>query len=230
MNKYAHTDRFFSDMSVAAHVAFLFGAYALVLLLTTTPTVDNWHYADPILKIFPNTVTLWGVPLLAASLLIVWRSVRPVQVAEMLTPLTAGIYGAATAIGLLLLIRGIVGDELPAFIPPEESTKPGYLLGMSAGLLEELVIRLTLTPVVFLVLRKRMEFHPAAVITILIAAFSFALWHEAGSLDEPFMISHFATRFMVPGVVMGLVTFYVNPIFLVSLHCTMHIVIPTLFV
>jgi hypothetical protein len=63
-----------------------------------------------------------------------------------------------------------------------------------------------------------------------IAALSFALWHEAGNGVEAFMLQHAVTRFMVPGVIMGLAVFYISPIFLVALHCMTHIMISLLFV
>lgn len=119
---------------------------------------------------------------------------------------------------------------MPTFIPPEQSAKPGYLLGVSAGLAEELIFRLSLTPLLFVVLRKWLGLHWSAFITIIIVALSFALLHEVGGGAEPFMPQHFIARFMIPGVVMGLVVFYVSPIFVVAVHCTAHVMIPLLFV
>lgn len=217
-------------MCVSSHVALLFGFYTLLLLLVTTPSEANWVHADPVLKVFPRTVTLWGIPLLAILLFFVWKSLKPVQPQAFFSPLKFALSGSATAIVVLLAMRLGGGEHLPAFVPPEESVKPGYLLGMSAGLAEELVTRLSLTPLVFVALRKRLGFHCSALITIFVAALGFALWHEAGSGAEAFVLEHFATRFMVPGVIMGLAAFYISPVFLVALHCTAHIMIPLLFV
>ena len=137
--------------------------------------------------------------------------------------------GAATVVVVLLAIRLVVGEHLPTFVPPEESAKPGYLLGMSAGLAEELIFRLSLMPLLFIALRKWLGFRGSAFIAIIVTALCFALLHEAGDGAGPFMLQHFLTRFTIPGVIMGLAVFYVSPIFVVALHCTAHIMIPLLF-
>jgi hypothetical protein len=217
-------------MCISSYVALLFAFYTLILILLTTQTDAHWLHADPILTIFPKAITLWGIPIFSVMLIFVWRSLNPPQSQSMSSSLKFAFSGAVTVIVALLAIRLVVGEHLPTFVPPEESAKPGYLLGMSAGLAEELIIRLMLTPLLFVVLRKWLGVHWSALTTIGIAALSFALWHEVGSIGEPFMLQHFATRFMVPGVIMGLATFYISPVFLVSLHCAAHIMIPLLFV
>lgn len=230
MNKYSDTSRFLADTSVSAYIALPFAFYILVLLMVTTPTAANWFHADPVLKIFPKSVTLWGIPALSISLFFFWKSLKPIEYQAVSSSFKFALFGSATTIVALVAMRLASGEQLPAFVPPEESVKPGYLLGMSAGLIEELIMRLVLTPLIFVVLRRRLGFHWSALITIIITALSFAFWHEAGSGAEPFMLQHFATRFMIPGVMMGLLVFYVSPIFVVALHCTAHIMIPLLFV
>lgn len=230
MNKYQDTNRFLEDTCISSYVALLFGVYTLVLLLVTTPTEANWLHADPVLKIFPRAATLWGIPILSLLLFFVWRWLRPVQPSAIPSALKFALSGSATAIAVLLALNLAVGETLPAFVPPEEGAKPGYLLGMSTGLVEELVMRLGLTPLLFFFLRKRLGFHWSALTAIVIAALGFALWHEIGSGAEAFMLQHFATRFMIPGVVMGLAVFYISPVFLIALHCTTHIMLPLLFV
>ena len=230
LDKYRDTSRFLDDTSASAWVALLFGGYTLVLLLTTTPTETNWLHADPVMKIFPRAVSLWGVPVLTVLLFVFWKSFKPVRPEAVPSSVKAALSGSAVSIGLLLVLRLAAGEQLPAFIPPEESLKPGYLLGMSTGLVEELVMRVALTPLLFVVLRKRMGFHGAVITTIVIAAFCFVLWHEAGSVGEAFVLQHAMTRFLVPGVIMGLAVFYISPVFLVALHCTTHIMLPLLFV
>jgi hypothetical protein len=230
MNKYRNTNRFLEDMYCAACVALLFGGYTLILLLTTTASETEWLHADSVLKIFPKAVTLWGIPILSLALFFFWKLQKPAQVQAISSPLKFAFSGAAIAIVVLLALRVMLGENLPAFIPPEESVKPGYLLGMSAGLGEELVMRLMLTPLIFIALRKWLGFYESVWTAIIFTALCFALWHEVGSIGEPFMLQYFATRFMVPGVIMGLATFCISPVFLVSLHCTSHIMIPLLFV
>ncbi len=230
MNRYNDTNRFLEDTSVSAYVALPFAFYLLILLLVTTPTVANWFHADPILKIFPKAVTLWGIPALSISLFLFWKSLKPIQPQAVPSSLKFAVSGSGTAIVALVVLRLMAGEHLPAAVPPEESVKPGYLLGMSAGLAEELIIRLGVTPLTFVILRRRLGFHWSALFTIVVAALSFAVWHEAGSGAEPFILQHFLTRFMIPGVMMGLMVFYISPIFVVALHCTAHIMIPLLFV
>lgn len=230
MNKYQDTNRFLEDTSVSAYATLAFGFYALILLLVTTQTEEHWLYADPILKIFPRDVTLWGIPALSVLLFFFWKSLKPVKPQAISSARKFAFWGSATAIVALLAMRLVAGEHLPSFVPPEESAKPGYLLGMSAGLAEELIIRLILTPLLFVVLRTRLGFYWSALITIVIAALSFAFLHEAGSDAGAFMPQHFVTRFLFPGVIMGLAVFFVSPIFVVALHCTAHVFIPLLFV
>lgn len=230
MHKYQDTRGFLGDTCASAHVALLFGLYTLTLLLVTTQTEASWLHADPILNIFPRAVTLWGIPALSVLTFLVWVRLEPLARQAIPSSLRSALFGALAAIAVLLAVRWVVGAHLPTFIPPEESAKPGYLLGMSAGLAEELVIRLILTPLVFVCLRRWLGFHRSVLVTVTIVALSFALWHEVGSGAEPFVLQHFATRFMVPGVIMGLAVFYISPIFVVALHCTAHIMIPLLFV
>ncbi len=230
MNKYRNTSLFLRDVSASTYVGLLFAVYTLILLLVTTPNATNWQYADPVLKIFPEAVTLWGIPSLSLLLFALWQRWYPIERQEMLSSGLMALAAAAIAVFALFALRMSVGEQLPAFIPSEESAKPGALLGMSAGLVEELVMRLMLTPIIFIVLRRWIGFHWSALSTIFITAIFFALWHEVGLTEEAFNAGHFLTRIMVPGVIMGLITFYVSPIFLVSLHCTIHIMLPLLFV
>lgn len=230
MNKYQETGRFLDDTAASSCAALVFGFYTLLLLAMMLPTGSNWVYADPVLKIFPAGVTLWGIPILSILLFIAWQMWRPTR-GEAVRPAAIHAFsGVATALLALLALRLAIGDQLPAFVPPEESVKPGALLGMSAGLVEELVMRLMLTPLLFVVFRNWMGFHGAALGTIVVAAIGFAIWHEIGLPAEAFDPAHVMTRIMVPGVVMGLATFYISPIFIVTLHCTVHVVQPWLFV
>ncbi len=230
LDKYRDTNRFLEDTSASACVALLFGAYTLVLLLVTTPTETNWLHADPVMKIFPRALTLWGIPVLSVLLFFFWNALKPLQPKAALSLVKFALSGSAVSIIALVTLRLMAGEQLPAFVPPEESLKPGYLLGMSAGLVEELVMRLVLTPLLFVAFRKRMGFHGAVIAAIVVAALCFVLWHEAGSGGQALVFQHAVTRFIVPGVIMGLAVFYVSPVFLVALHCTTHVMIPLLFV
>lgn len=94
---------------------------------------------------------------------------------------------------------------------------------------EEGLFRMVLAPLLFLALR-RVALGPAvaALLTIGVVAVSFALLHEAGP-HATFSAQYFATRVVMPGLLMGLAMFWISPMFIVTLHCTAHIVMPLLF-
>ncbi len=230
MNKYEDVNRFLEDTCISVYVTIPFALYTLILVLTTTPTEAHWLYADPILKIFPKAITIWGILIFFSLLFFKWRSLKPLQPQAFFSSLKHILSGILVVALVLIIMRLITGPHMPTFIPAEESAKPGYLLGMAAGLVEELIFRLTLTPFLFFVLRKWLGLHWSVFITIIIVALSFALLHEVGSGAGPFISQHFITRFMIPGVVMGLAVFYISPIFVVTVHCAAHIMIPLLFI
>ena len=216
-------------MTGAAVLVQVFTLYFLVLFFFLDPSEAQWLHADPLLKILPRQATLWFAPVLSLLLLVFWSSIQPPTKAIIANALKHSAYGIAVAIILFLTIRFAVGPNLPTFIPPEESVKPGYLLGMSAGLNEELIFRMVFTPLAFIAFLKWMRPHYAAMLSILVVALLFALFHELGSAGEPFSAYYFATRVLMPGCVMGLAFFYISPAFIVMMHSAAHIMIPLLF-
>lgn len=229
MRKYEDTGRFLGDVAAGAWVVQVFGLYVVVLALFGGPTEAQWLRADPILRILPRGATLWGVPLLSAAVFLAWRAIRPLQPRDVLASFKYVASGTALAVAGLLALRLIGGPAMPDFVPPEESVKPGYLLGMSAGLAEELIFRLALAPLLFVAFRGWLGLYPAVALAVVVAALSFALLHEAGG-GAAISAHYFLARFLVPGVVMGLAAFALSPAFVVAMHCTAHIMIPVLFV
>lgn len=135
----------------------------------------------------------------------------------------AGVLVACAVAGALRLV---VGSELPTFIPPEESSRPGLLLGMSAALIEETLFRMAIVPLVLALLGPRRIAGP--VVAIAASALLFPLSHEL----PPDGVVHWgqvATRALFPGVVMTAAAIFIRPAFVLSAHCTAHLAIPFLF-
>jgi hypothetical protein len=228
MRKYEDTERFLNDVAVAAWIAQLFAVYVIVLVLSGGPSEAQWLQADPILRILPRGATLWGVPLLSVTVFLAWRAARPLRPRHVLASVGHVASGAMLAVAGLLALRLVAGPSMPDFVPPEESVKPGFLLGISAGFAEELLFRLALAPLLFVALRRRLGFHSAMVLAVVVTALAFALLHEAGG--DAFSERFFIVRFLVPGTVLGLAAFALSPAFVVAMHGTAHIMIPLLFV
>ena len=115
---------------------------------------------------------------------------------------------------------------MPRFIPPEESAGPGFLLSMTAGFEEELILRLALLPALFFGLRGRLPDRARAVVAVVATGLVFSLWHALG--EHPPSATFFVTRFIVPGCVMSVV-WLANPSTIVAAHGTAHFLIPALF-
>jgi hypothetical protein len=198
-----------ADFAAAAVIAQPFTAYLIVMRFLRPPTADEWSHADPFLRFFP----LWLIPALGVVSAVVWiRLAKP----AIRRGLKHAVFGVLVAAALCGLLRAIYGPHLPHFIPPEESAAPGLLLNMSAGYAEEIIFRIALLPAL-LIYAKRIP------IAILVTGLAFALAHSV-HLDV-----HFATRFLIPGCAFSLAALLVSPSFLVTAHCTAHVLIPLLF-
>ena len=154
MKQYSDTSKLFEDLSGAAVLVQFFTLYLLVLIFLVGANDIQWLHADPILKILPKDIILWIIPILSLILLLFWCNVQWPTKAIISKSVKHSIYGIVAAIALMLALRIISGPYMPEFIPPEESVKPGYLLGMSAGLSEELIFRLGLTPLIYIYFLK----------------------------------------------------------------------------
>ena len=213
-----------------------FAFYCLVFWAISAPTESNVQWADPFIKIFPIQISVWIV-ILSSLLLGVW-CLRWLGVGSLLkhTPFIQIAIGVLTAVAVTVTIRVLVGDSLPDFIPAEESSKPGFLYGMVAGYGEEVLFRMLLMPLLFFGAYKLLKARGhkqrvflSAIAAIVLTAVLFVLLHELGETDGTIVWKLVATRFIVPGVVMGSLYFLFGPGFVIAMHSSMHVMIPLLF-
>ncbi len=213
-----------------------FVLYCLFFWFFSLPTPGNLQWADPLIKILPIQASIW-LTILSSIVLggasFCWLGSKALLKNTPFIQIGAGI---AAAMAVAITIRILVGDVLPSFVPAEESSKPGFLYGMVAGYGEEVLFRMVLTPVFFFgtywLLRARKHRNRvllAATVAIVLTAVAFVLLHEAGEADGTIVWPLVATRFFVPGLVMGALFFLFGPGFVVAMHATMHIMIPLLF-
>ena len=216
-----------ADIAVAAAAGVPFALYLMALQLTTAPSAEQWQHADPILHILPRSLGLIGVPALALVLAFWWtRSARP-RSADWRRGGRYALAGVVLVAVVTGAIRALAGPELPSFIPPEESARPGFLLSMTAGFGEEVLFRMIFLPLVWLALARVLKQIPAAAFAILLTGLAFALLHWLGS--DSFSAEFFATRFLFPGCIMSLAFLYLNPTLVVAGHSTAHLAMPLVF-
>ena len=216
-----------SDFAAAALMAQPFTLYLLVMRWLAPPSEENWARADPILQLLPRDINLWAVPLLGIGLALGWwwlaRPSSETLRKSLKFALVGGLIGCLTT----SFLRLWWGAHLPAFIPAEENAGPGITLSMTAGYAEELLFRLMLLPALFLWLQPRVSRPLAVGSSIVVSSLGFALLHEAA--HPTFEGRLFATRFVVPGCLMGLAALLVNPSFIIGWHCASHLLLPVLF-
>jgi len=212
------------SVGISSLVALAFAALLAALRIGLPPSLTQRHAADPLVQLLGRGDT-WIVVAAAVVAAAVWgrrASVRPKD-------LGWAVAGMATAALVALAIRAVAGSHLPSFVPPEESARPGIVLGLSAGLFEEVVFRLALLPLLVSALTRSMSPGRAAVVAAVATGVLFSLSHEIGPAGGVFDPRLMLTRFLVPGLGMSLVALRVNLTFLVSAHCAAHLVIPALF-
>ncbi|BBM82852.1 CPBP family glutamic-type intramembrane protease [Candidatus Uabimicrobium amorphum] len=214
------------NISAAAFFTLPFIVLLFALYFANTFTAKQMQEADPII-VFIHNLGILSIPLFSLAVCSVWLKIAPINSVQIRRNFVLALFGAGVAASILFLIRLVHGETLPAFIPPEESAKPGLLLGLSAGVIEEIVFRLVLLPGVYFLLKGKTHNYLACIIAVVITSFLFALSHE---IYDPFSWSHFMTRFALPGCVMSLAFFVIGPAFIVTAHCTAHLFLPLLFV
>ena len=116
---------------------------------------------------------------------------------------------------------------MPAFIPPEDSVAPGFVLNMTAGYLEEVVCRLAILPLAYFALRARLG---ASVSQRRCRSPSRASPSPRGTRSA----SHPQPRHLLHDTLRraGLrdeLLWLVSPTATVSGHCTAHLLLPALF-
>jgi membrane protease YdiL (CAAX protease family) len=211
-----------SAVSSAALLSLPFCVALMVIDFVAPADAVSWSRADPILLILPQGATLALVPSLGVAAAIVWMIKAPSNRTGLLRAARYALLGAVTASLLSGLLRLVIGARLPAFIPSEESAGPGLLLGMTAGYGEEVLFRLIILPALFLRLPRA-----RAPIAVAVTSVAFALLHVHP--DDPAPLAHFATRLLLPGALMSVAFLAVEPSFIVTAHCTAHVLIPFLF-
>lgn len=216
-----------ATVAAAAGVGAAFAVYLAIMLVASAPTATEWDHADPILRIIPRTLTL--VSIVAGGLLtalVWWRYARPGR-AVLAAAGWQALLGAIAAVAIAGGVRIVVGDSLPGFVPSEESAAPGFSLSMAAGYAEEVLFRLILVPLIYFPMRRRSGRVASILVAAVVAGLAFALLHQAG--PGPSSSAYFATRFLVPGAIMTVAFIVIGPSFVVTAHCTAHILIPALF-
>ncbi len=77
--------------------------------------------------------------------------------------------------------------------------------------------------------RHKQRVFLSAIAAIVLTAVVFVLLHELGETDGTIVWKLVATRFIVPGVMMGALYFLFGPGFVIARHSSMHVMIPLLF-
>ncbi|NOY26132.1 MAG: CPBP family intramembrane metalloprotease [Oligoflexia bacterium] len=200
----------------------------LVALALLQPATDaNWLAADPILGFFPHAVNVWGVPALGLVLALVWVARARPSAQDLRWSLVRAAAGVVSAGLIVGTIRWISGPLPPPFIPTEESTAPGILLGLNAGVGEELIFRLMWVPILFWALERRMPKMPAMALTAILTGVVFSVVHALGPGDPP--LAWHISRCLLPGALMTFAFLRLGPAFLITAHFAAHIWIPLLF-
>lgn len=211
--------------AVASAWALFFAALLVALAIVSPPSAAQRLAADPLLRVLEGRGGAWLVVAAAIAIFALLRRGNPLRVQGA----RWAIAGAIAGLMATLLVRALVGPRLPPFIPSEESARPGVTLGLSAGLLEEVVFRLTLLPGIALAAGRRMAGWGAVALAVIVTSALFSLSHELGPGGGVFDGRLMATRFVFPGVVMSILAVRVNMTFLVCAHCSAHLLIPLLF-
>jgi len=192
--------------------------FVAALALLPSPTTAEWAHADPLLALWPRALTPWLVCVAGAATAAAWLLATRPSRAAWRRALVHGALGVVVAAAIALGARAVLGPHLPAFIPPEESARPGLLLNLTAGSAEEIAFRLWLLPLALLALRNR-------ALACVAVGLAFAASHLGGGWSAPW----FVTRALVPGFAFSVAALAVGPSFVVCAHCAAHLLIPTLF-
>jgi len=214
-----------SDFGVASLAAVVFAAILAALAVLRPASEAQRRAADPLVQLIDGRFGVWPVVALPIVAAVAWRrAARPSR-----SDAAWALSGVLAAVVVSAAIRALVGSRLPSFIPSEESARPGVTLGLAAGLLEEVVFRLAVLPLVFFALAKRIDRRVAALVAVLVTGALFSLSHELGPAGGAFVSQFMLTRLIVPGAAMSIVALRLNVTFLVCAHCTAHLLIPWLF-
>jgi hypothetical protein len=219
---------YLADYASASATLLPYAILIVALSLIAPATREQWAAADPIVRAARAHAGAWCVPVAT----LVWSSAWTAAVRPGRAAMRAALRSAATAVVVvaigLPLLRLVVGPHLPGFIPPEESAAPGLLLGLSAGVIEEDLVRLLFLPVACRIVRATNGADLRWVAISLASGIFFAALHELDAATA-FELRHFLTRALIPGFAFSMVAGRTGPAFVVVMHATAHLVIPELF-
>jgi hypothetical protein len=209
------------DAAAGALVLQPFALLLVVLAFVAPPGGAQRIAADPVVWLPPGWMGALGAPLVAAAVGVGWWIVAG---QPRLTRRDRRRVAGALAIVVvgLPLARLLLGPTLPGFIPPEEGARPGMFLGLSAGVLEEALVRLLALPMLLRTFRTQ----AAAVVA---SGIAFAMLHELGPGARAVDATHFFVRAVVPGAGMSALAVTAGYPFVVALHCGAHVLLPLLF-
>lgn len=213
----------------AAVVALLpFVALALGLSVIQPETRQQILVSDPIVQAFDAWIGRLAIPALCAAIGAAWWTFFPPDRASLRHAAKQALAGISLVATFAPLLRVLVGPHLPPFIPPEESSRPGMLLGINAGTIEEALFRLGTLPVLLALLSDRSARHATIVTSVLLTGLAFTLAHEVGPGAAHFQAGFFVVRLGFAAVT-SLLAIRFGFALVIAGHCTMHVAIPLLF-
>ncbi len=215
------------DVSAAGVVLTPFVALYVLLLVTRPPTSVQLAAADPLIQLPFVALGHAGIPLLSLGVIAAWCwAVRP-SAAALRRAVSLALLALLFVAVAVPLARLVLGPTLPAFVPPEESARPG-MLGLGAGILEETLFRLVLFPALLWGASRALPRHFAAATAMVLTGFSFAFLHEVGPGARPFELPYFLDRAVFAGLTSAL-ALWPGFSFVVAAHCGAHVLLPLLF-
>jgi hypothetical protein len=220
---------FEANVSAAALVFLPFVGLFLVLAVVLPPSAEALRSSDPLVQLLESCAGPWAIAVVSALPSLGWLAWALPSREALVRAVRGAIAGLVVAGVGLPLLRVLVGPALPAFVPAEESARPGIALGVGAGVLEEAVFRIGLLAVAYLLVQRVWPTRAAVAFAVVVTGFAFALAHELGPGAGPFDPRFFATRFAIPGCAMSALFFRPGPSFLVTLHASSHVGIALLF-
>jgi len=203
---------------------------AIALTLVSPPTIGQMLASDPLVQLANDLAGVWVLAAASVAVVFVLATRFTPSGRQIRRGLWLGLAGAAAACAVIGAVRLAVGEQLPAFIPPEESSRPGVVLGLHAGVVEEALFRLAILPLIYTWVNRRTVRWVAIAVAMLATGLLFAAAHELGPGAGPFDARHFVTRVIFAGPITSAPFFWPGPSFIVSAHCAAHLLIPFVFV
>jgi membrane protease YdiL (CAAX protease family) len=211
-----------AEVAAAALVLQPFVGLCAVLVLLDPPTPAELAAADPLVRALVMATSPWALPLTGAVAGVVWWRVGRPDADAAARAWRLAAMASVVVVAVLASVRVVGGPALPAVVPPEEGARPGIVLGLGAGILEEAVFRLGVLPMLLLGTRRR-------VLAVILTSLAFALAHDLVPGAPAFSTAHFLARFLLPGMLMSSLCLWPGFAFVFALHCGAHVLLPFLF-